>query len=73
MKEHTEQIGRLWCKLMHDDIMWPAHGRYECRTCGRHHQIGWEQSWPIVRLQSRFPEPAASYLAEPARPAATTA
>lgn len=28
-------IGTLWCTLFHDSPMWPVHGHYECRTCGR--------------------------------------
>ena len=29
------KIGTLWCDLMHDSPMWPIHGQYQCRTCGR--------------------------------------
>lgn len=25
----------LWCSLAHKSIMWPVHGHYECRACGR--------------------------------------
>jgi hypothetical protein len=32
------RIGNFWCKLMHDEPMWPMHGWYECRTCGRQHR-----------------------------------
>ena len=28
-------IGARWCGLMHESLMWPVHGHYECRTCGR--------------------------------------
>jgi len=27
--------GTLWCNVMHASPMWPIHGHYECRTCGR--------------------------------------
>jgi len=37
------RIGDLWCRLMHTEPMWPAHGQYECRTCGRRFQVAWEQ------------------------------
>ncbi len=37
------RIGDLWCRLMHDEPMWPAHGKYECRTCGRRFQVSWQQ------------------------------
>src|SRR5689334_10511384 len=29
------RVGSVWCNAMHESIMWPAHGHYECRTCGR--------------------------------------
>jgi hypothetical protein len=37
------RIGDLWCRLMHTEPMWPSHGRYECRTCGRRFQVSWEE------------------------------
>jgi hypothetical protein len=37
------RIGDLWCRLMHTEPMWPAHGQYECRTCGRRFQVCWQQ------------------------------
>ena len=41
------RIGIVWCRLMHNEPMWPVHGWYECRTCGRHHRA-WrdEQATP---------------------------
>ncbi len=29
------KIGTAWCSLTHESLMWPVHGHYECRTCGR--------------------------------------
>jgi hypothetical protein len=29
------KFGALWCSLAHQSVMWPAHGHYECRDCGR--------------------------------------
>jgi hypothetical protein len=29
------KVGTVWCSLTHESLMWPVHGRYECRTCGR--------------------------------------
>ena len=29
------KVDTVWCSLMHESIMWPVHGHYECRTCGR--------------------------------------
>jgi hypothetical protein len=45
MREMTtlEQASRLWCGLMHDAAMWPMHGQYECRTCGRHYPVPWRE------------------------------
>jgi hypothetical protein len=28
-------LGAIWCGLMHESVMWPIHGQYQCRTCGR--------------------------------------
>ena len=36
-----EKLGGAWCSLMHDAPMWPMHGKYECRTCGRHYPVPW--------------------------------
>lgn len=30
-------LGAIWCGLMHKSVMWPIHGQYRCRTCGRHY------------------------------------
>jgi hypothetical protein len=35
------RAGTIWCDLMHDSPMWPIHGEYECRTCGRHYRVPW--------------------------------
>ena len=43
MQATQERIADLWCKWMHTAPMWPAHGQYECRICGRHHRVCWEQ------------------------------
>lgn len=50
MKLLQARIGGLWCDLMHSAPMWPSHGHYECRTCGRLHPVGWERPW---RFRSR--------------------
>ena len=38
----AEALGALWCALMHDSAMWPIHGRYQCRECGRQYHVPWE-------------------------------
>lgn len=41
MEAMINRLNQLWCEIMHDAPMWPIHGRYECRTCGRHYQVDW--------------------------------
>jgi hypothetical protein len=41
--DHFERLGALWCDLMHDSPMWPTHGEYQCRTCGRHYAVPWAE------------------------------
>ncbi len=38
------KLGEIWCRLMHESPMWPIHGHYECRTCGRRYPVVWERS-----------------------------
>ncbi len=35
------KLGAIWCGLMHNTAMWPIHGEYQCRTCGRHCPVPW--------------------------------
>jgi len=34
-RELRSTIGTVWCSLTHESLMWPVHGQYQCRTCGR--------------------------------------
>ena len=36
-----DRINKIWCNMMHDSPMWPIHGHYECRTCGREFPVNW--------------------------------
>jgi hypothetical protein len=36
-RRFSSRMGAAWCRLNHDSIMWPIHGRYECLNCGRHY------------------------------------
>ena len=36
-RELGRKIGMIWCRLAHESLMWPVHGQYECRRCGRHY------------------------------------
>jgi hypothetical protein len=35
-------LAKMWCTTMHDSPMWPSHGHYQCRTCGREYPVPWE-------------------------------
>lgn len=48
MKPPQARIADLWCRLMHTEPMWPSHGQYECRTCGRRHRVCWEDPSPAA-------------------------
>lgn len=53
------KLGKLWCVSMHDSPMWPIHGRYQCRTCGRHYPVPWvadrvSQPTLIVAVDARL-------------------
>src|SRR6266545_1721145 len=53
-------LGALWCTFMHDSPMWPIHGEYQCRTCGRHYPVPWA-------ADKLLPAPPTLPLAAPAR------
>jgi hypothetical protein len=35
------RLGDVWCSFAHDSPMWPIHGQYECRLCGRRYSVPW--------------------------------
>jgi len=37
-----DYLATVWCKAVHDSTMWPCHGHYQCRTCGREYPVPWE-------------------------------
>lgn len=39
-----ETLAKVWCSLVHDSPMWPMHGRYECRVCGREYPVEWSET-----------------------------
>jgi hypothetical protein len=55
------RMDTVWCSLMHESIMWPIHGYYECRSCGRRYAAFSEvqaRSAPLVgalQLPARSP------------------
>jgi hypothetical protein len=40
-QDFAGQLGAMWCGFMHNSPMWPIHGQYQCRTCGRHYPVQW--------------------------------
>lgn len=56
--ENSNGIARglagLWCTLLHDSVMWPIHGQYECRRCGLRRPVPWAQ------LEDESREPSVS-------------
>src|SRR5215813_1058082 len=48
-----ERLGTAWCELAHDAPMWPVHGQYECRSCGRHYPVPWSETQPLVAAVAR--------------------
>jgi hypothetical protein len=55
MKQTQAIIADLWCRLMHTAPMWPSHGQYECRTCGRRRRVCWEEPAPSTPRLVRLP------------------
>jgi hypothetical protein len=38
-----EKLAAFWCSIAHDSPMWPIHGRYVCRVCGREYPVEWSE------------------------------
>jgi len=64
---NLEAIAVWWCKLMHDDISWPSHGRYRCTTCKRSYPVAWEQ--PFTESSGERAKRLARQTSEKAKPA----
>ena len=45
----------LWCSVAHDAPMWPIHGRYACRVCGREYAVTWSRASDDERPQHAEP------------------
>jgi len=37
-------LAAFWCAVAHDSPMWPIHGHYECRVCGREYPVAWSNA-----------------------------
>ena len=38
------EIGRRWCRAMHQKPRWPIHGQYECSVCLRRYAVPWSNA-----------------------------
>ena len=59
------KLGTLWCRLMHNAPMWPIHGSYQCRTCGRRYRIVW--AGEVLHLPVAQPNPLPARTLQTAR------
>ena len=48
----AESLGEVWCRLTHDSVMWPIHGEYECRSCGRRYGVPWDGAAAVMVAQA---------------------
>jgi hypothetical protein len=44
MKQLTEYLSRMWCRMAHPEPMWPVNGYYRCPVCLRIHAVPWERA-----------------------------
>jgi hypothetical protein len=42
MTQMMDWISGLWCRNLHDQAMWPIHGKYVCPRCLREYPVSWE-------------------------------
>lgn len=42
------KLGEFWCRLVHEEIMWPVNGYYECRVCLRRYPVVWQEQAAAV-------------------------
>jgi hypothetical protein len=54
----VNSLGTFWCKHFHASVMWPIHGQYECRSCGRRHSVPWD---PRDEMPARRPRELSFY------------
>jgi hypothetical protein len=54
-QDFTQRLGARWCAFMHNSPMWPIHGQYECRTCGRLYPVQWAGGGTSLLRQTPSP------------------
>ena len=52
-------IRTTWCRNMHNQAMWPIHGKYICPQCLQEYPVAWEG--PAIRAE--YADPALSQAA----------
>ena len=75
LSDWVDLLGVFWCRHFHDSVMWPIHGEYECRSCGRRHSVPWDPrnnvpdaAFPgigCIERQDSWPAAVASSIAGP--------
>jgi hypothetical protein len=53
----AERLREVWCRMMHDALMWPIHGSYRCRTCGQSYPVPWAGEHLFQPAQLVIPQP----------------
>lgn len=55
--DRAGKLRALWCGIMHDSPMWPIHGEYQCRACGRRYPVPWATEHFVEARVPRVPVP----------------
>lgn len=45
-----ERLGLFWCRHAHSAVMWPIHGRYQCRVCARQFPVPFDTGTQVSSL-----------------------
>ena len=60
----TDEIGRMWCRLMHESVSRPIHGHYHCWTCMRQYEVPWTASHtetPVLTIRTAATRPLSHF------------
>lgn len=49
MQQLLDQLAEFWCTTMHEDILWPIHGHYQCAVCLREYPVLFE----VIAIQQQ--------------------
>lgn len=56
LRTAMDSLGRLWCRLMHDGVMYGGGSTYECRACMRRYSVPWSAQATPARVSVYRPE-----------------